>query len=191
MYETEFPFIPNARTAADRELTESYQAAAAFMQTALLRPRVPRSRDVTQISMATVPDGDSTNQVSSAVLDAARSVRLKYAYAAAACEIVLHELDERARRLRLAALAVRDAHDAGSMFNVLASNGLLHRMAHARLELVQIRNKVDEDTHPGPVLSDLHVEAEKAVDELQSGLQIAWPRRIFAERQWGFGSSTG
>lgn len=35
MYETEFPFIPNARTAADRELTESYQAAAAFMQTAL------------------------------------------------------------------------------------------------------------------------------------------------------------
>lgn len=141
--------------------------------------------------MATVPDGDSTNQVSSAVLDAARSVRLKYAYAAAACEIVLHELDERARRLRLAALAVRDAHDAGSMFNVLASNGLLHRMARARLELVQIRNKVDEDTHPGPVLSDLLVEAEKAVDELQSGLQIAWPRRIFAERQWGFGSSTG
>jgi hypothetical protein len=190
MYETEFPFIPNARTEADRELTDAYQAAVAFMQTAPVRPQVPTSRELSQLSMAMVPTGGSgysSNQVSGAVLGEARGVRLRYAYAAAVCEIVLTELDEHARRLRLAALAMRDADDAGSMFNVLASTELLRRMANARIELVQTRHKVVEDTRPGPVLSDLLADSKKAVGELQSALQVAWPRSIFAEREWGFG----
>ncbi len=193
MYETEFAFIPNSRTESDRELTAAYQAATAFMQTAPLRPRVPTKRDLSQVSMYVAPAGHSgysTSQVASAVLDVARGIRLKYAYAVAASEIVLPELDAHARRLRSAALAMRDARDAGSKFNVLASIELLRRMANARVELTQIRHQVNEETRPGPVISDLVADSEKAVEELQSGLQIAWPRRIFAERQWGFGSST-
>lgn len=193
MYETDFPFIPNARTAADRELTEAYQAAVAFMHTASVRPQIPTTRDLSRLSMDMVPAGSSgysTNQVSSAVLGAARGIRLKYAYAEAASEIVLQELDGHARRLRTAALAMREASDAGSLFNVLASAELLRRMANARLELAQTRQKVVDDTRPGPVISDLLADSKQAVEELQHGLQIAWPRRIFAERLWGFGSST-